>query len=359
MKKPIGSQIMKPPASIQDTAAAFPEEAPRVLRDSSSRGALNMIQRSSFLMGLAVLSLLMGIRAPLQASEPSEGLKPEKLNVGFLQSAFLGVNQLDAEAAFKTFARTIGVSYGYDIDVTVRIVEHVGELESLPSGEKTDLIILDSWSYLEMDDAEWLEPVFVSSDRGRVASRYLLLTRHDRNLKTLTDLRGKSLNLLAASNAMLGIPWLQALLREQKLGSPEAFFGVVEYHTDPMPTVLQVFFGKKDAALVDAIKFELMAELNPQLNRLHAIQASEPLVNSIICLKRSGWASERFRQDMVQAMAELHLKPAGQQIITLFKFGRMVPFEQSHLDTVRGLRKTAAPLQHKTPGSPGSLGNMP
>ena len=48
--------------------------------------------------------------------------------------------------------------------------------------------------------------------------------------------------------------------------------------------------------------------------------------------------SEKAKADMAEILAELHLEPAGQQILTLFKVGPMVPFQESQLDTVRQLR---------------------
>ncbi|MBA3027786.1 MAG: phosphate/phosphite/phosphonate ABC transporter substrate-binding protein [Desulfobacteraceae bacterium] len=314
-----------------------------------------MISKVIWLILLVIPLLLQPFCNSAHASEASEPSKQEKLSIGILQNHFLGVNSLDAEAAFKIFARTVALTYGYQIDVTVRMFESTRELQSVPLVERIDLIVLDTWSYLKMKDEKWLEPVFVSSDGDQMACRYLLLTRRESKLNTLKDLRGKTLNLLASSNAMLGIPWLQGLMQEHELGMPEEFFGVMEYYTQPMPTVLPVFFGKKDAALIDATKFELMIELNPQLKSLQTIGSSEPLVNSVVCLKRSGWSSERFRQDLVQAMAELHLKPSGQQILALFKIGRMVPFEQSQLDTVIQLREMALSRKNKNPGAPGRL----
>ena len=309
-----------------------------------------MILKFGRLFRLTAFCLLLAIGMPLPAVAAPGEFKPATLKVVFTPRAFLGVNPVDVEAAFKVFAQTIGHSYGYNIQATVQKFESPRDFAATSSTGKPDLIIMDSWNYPEIDVAQWLEPLFVSSNRGEVANRYLLLAQRN-GAKKLTDLRGKSLNLLAAANANLGIHWLRALFQEQNLGLPETFFGELSYHNDPIRTVLPVFFGKKDAALVDAAKFKVMAELNPQLNGLQTLATSEPLVNGIICLKRSGWPSERFRQDVIQAMSELHLNPAGLQILTLFKVQRLVPFEPSHLDTLRQLREKME-SQLNGPGTP-------
>ncbi len=285
------------------------------------------------------LLLLLAAGMPISAAAAQVEMKPERLNVFFTDRAFLGVNPLDVEADFNVFVRTVRRTHGYQIQSTGQRIESVLDLEAIPDDDQPNLIILDSWSYLSMENTHWFEPLFVASDRGQVSNRYLLLARREDAIKKLIDLRGKSLNLFATAKASLGSYWLQALFQEQKLGRPEAFFGELAYHTDPMSAVLQVFFGKKDAALVDSSKFELMAEMNPQLSGLQTLAVSEPLVNAVICLKRSRWSSERFKQDLIQALTELHRDPPERQLLTLFKVQQLTPFEPKHLDTVRQLHE--------------------
>ncbi|TVQ96616.1 MAG: hypothetical protein EA399_15475 [Desulfovibrionales bacterium] len=286
-----------------------------------------------------LIAALLFASAPAPATATDQPLEPAQLNVGFIESAFYGIHRLDAEAAFKTFARIVGRNMGYDVTVTMRTFESARELAVMPPEMQPDMVILESWNYLEMGNPDWLEPLFASSDQGRVAHPYLLVTRHDGEDTTLENLRGASLNLFFAANAEPGRFWLEHLLREAGLGTPGEFFNPLELHTDPMLTVLPVFFGKKDAAVIDATKFELLAELNPQLGRLKILASSEPLVSGITCLRRTGWTSERFRQDIVQAMADLHLQPAGQQILTLFRMDQMVPFVPEYLDSMRRLHE--------------------
>lgn len=308
----------------------------------------------SFVCMAVLLPVLSGV---LHASEGSQTIMPNTMTIGFLQSAVSGVNLSDAEAAMKVFGQTLGKSYGYDMHVSMHTFKHARDIISGPFAGKIDLFLIDSWSYLEVEQAQWIEPVFVSSEQGEVANRYLLLTHGKGGLDSLTDLRGKSLNLLTASNAMLGIPWLRVLLLEQRLGRPEDFFSQVRYQSDPMPTILQVFFGKKDAALIDAARFQLMTELNPQLNRLKTIETSEPFVNYVLCLKRSGWSPKHIKTDIIEVVNKLHLNPKAQQVFTLFKFERLVPFEYHQLDTVRQLRRRIAAGENHSPAPPDGASN--
>ncbi len=268
-----------------------------------------------------------------------------------MQNVFREVNLLDAEAAMKVLAQTLGKINGYDVEVNVFTFRYARDILSGPHAGNIDLMILDSWSYVEIEQADWIEPLFVSEEEGQMESRYFLLTNGKKDLDSLSDLNGKSLNLLTAANAMLGPPWLQTLLLEKRLGKPEDFFRQINYQSDSMRTILPVFFGKVDAALIDSIRYELMAELNPQLNNMKVIEKSEPFVSYILCSKRSGWALPRLKQDIIRVASNLHIEPKAQQVFTLFKFGRLVPYEPHQLDTVRQLHQRAIKLEKQTTGA--------
>jgi ABC-type phosphate/phosphonate transport system substrate-binding protein len=123
------------------------------------------------------------------------------------------------------------------------------------------------------------------------------------------------------------------------LGSLERFFGRVDVVGKPSSAVLPVFFGNKHACLVDKLGLEIMKELNPQVGtKLQVVAASEPYADNVLCLSKDGWASETHKQNTIRALAELHLEPAGQQILTLFKVVKLAPFQEQHMDTVKKLR---------------------
>ncbi len=287
------------------------------------------------------------------ADETSRPLVKTKMKIAFLQSFFADVNRLDAEAAMKVFARTMGEFYGYDADIAVQSFQNAKDILTAPDAGNIEILLLDSWSYLEVEQAKWIEPVFVSSEQEQVVNRYYLLTNGNNKINNLSELRGKRLNLLTAANAMIGLPWLKILLIERGLGTPDEFFNQVTQQSDPMRTILQVFFGKADAALVDEMRFQLMMELNPQLKRLKIIETSEPFPNIIFCIKRSGWSPPRMKKDIINTGNELHLEPKARQVFTLFKFGRLTPFEPSHLDTVRRLRQKAIAAETQRAAAPG------
>ncbi len=294
-----------------------------------------MINRQKWIAGIALLLLLLGGETSHSAKDSTVALKPAQLTVAFTESAFRGIKREDAEIAFKAFTKKIGINGGYDILVAVKTFKNVDEIKNLPVKERPELIILDSPTFLDMGKTPWIDPVFVTSQQGQVAKSYLLLTHQESKLRTLSDLRGKSLNLCATNNAKLGDYWLNSLLKENKLGSPAEFFTKVDLHNKPMPALLPVFFNKTDAALIDTLKFKLMTELNPQLNKMHIVIASEPLVESVICASDSEWSSKKFKMEVLKQMIDLHRSLSGQQILTLFKVDQIVPYESVYLNSIR------------------------
>jgi ABC-type phosphate/phosphonate transport system substrate-binding protein len=281
------------------------------------------------------LLLALAVFHPALAAE----LRPIDLRVGFTKSCFLGVNRNDAEASFKAFLATVGRQREYDVHSAVRIFEDTPSFEAAINRREIHLAIVDSWQYVSMDIQKAMDPYFVPVAKDNVGRNYMVLTRQGSGLNTMEDLRGKEIAQLEMGSATMGQPWLETLLMMNGLGVLERFFGKIDVVGKPSSAVLPVFFGKKHACLVDKVGLDIMTELNPQLgSKLQAIATSEPYADNVLCLSKDGWTSETYKQDTIRALAELHLEPAGQQILTLFKVAKLAPFQDQHLNTVKKLR---------------------
>lgn len=277
--------------------------------------------------------------APTQADEPSGTLEPVELRIGFTQSCFTGVNQNDAEAAFKVFILTVGRKYGYEIYSKTTIFNDDAQFEKAIKDKSVNLVIVDSWKFLEMNVSKYVKPAYITSDQGRIGNKYLLLSRRGGYVNSLADLRGRQMLRFEAANAGAGIFWFESLLESKNLGAANSFLSGVETVTKPSAAILPVFFGKKDACLVTQSSFEVMRELNPQLGKeLQEIASSDRLADVIVGLSHDDWTSEKGKADLVKALGELHQEPAGQQILSLFKINQLIPFEEFHLESVQNLR---------------------
>ena len=293
---------------------------------------------------------------PLPTSAQGEASLPRLvLHVGYTRSSLRAMNVSDTAAAFRVFAQTVGRRRGYEVDPDARIFESAADCESEIKKGGINIAILDTWDYLGMDIHQAMEPEFVHVDQGEVSKEYLLLTRRGSGLLDLADLRGKDLLVLEGKGGNLSRAWLDTLLMARHLGTKESFFGKMVTAARPAAAVLPVFFGAKPACLVDRAAFQIMSELNPQVGSNLAIAAvSDKYLENVTCLSRAGWPSERARQDVIRAMAELHLEPNGRQILELFKLNKLVPFKDEYLETARKLRAVSDTLMKEKPAKTSS-----
>lgn len=276
------------------------------------------------------------------------------LHVGFTRSSFRNVNASDATAAFRVFAQTVARKRGYRLEADTQLFDSSSACEAEIQKGAINLAILDAWDYLGMDIHQVMEPVFVHQEQGSVFKNYLLLTRRNSGLSALTDLRGKNIMVLEGKGGDVSRAWLGRLLLAKHLETPTNFFGNLERVTKPAAAVLPVFFGTQPACLVDRASFQIMSELNPQVgSNLVILAESDPYLESITCISRSGWPSEQARKDLIKAIAEFHLEPNGRQILELFKVDQMAPFKNEYLDTARNLQRDISMLTGALAGTNG------
>lgn len=296
-----------------------------------------IVQWSRALAGaLAVAAAAAG--ADAQAAEEKRALEHAPMHVGFTRSAFRNVKTTDAEAAFVVFAQTVGRQRGYILDISTRLFDDVADLRAETLKGSLSLVVLDSWEYVALDvDAE-MEAAMVHLDQGVILKEHLLLVRRDSGIERLDQLRGKAIAVMSTQRTGIPMAWLESLLLEGSFGAIDCFFASLEVVSKPTAAVLPVFFGNKAACIVDRKAFELMVELNPQVGaQLTSIAVSEPYLNSVTLVTRTGYDSERVRQDVFKSLEELHMDAAGRQILTLFKVDQLMPFKDEYMDSVRAL----------------------
>jgi ABC-type phosphate/phosphonate transport system substrate-binding protein len=290
----------------------------------------------------ALLSCLLGVASPAQSPG---ALEPIDLHIAFTRSSFLGVNELDAKAAFTVFATRMGEKRGYDITPRVRIFDDVSELAAAIRRNALDLIIIDSWDYLTHAPFTNAPVEFSAVEQGVVHEPYVLLAKRDSGVSGMSDLKDKHVIVLDSCNANTCRYWLQAEFMALGAADPDAFARRVEHSHRVSQAILPVFFGQADACAVDQSGLAIMSEMNPQVGkRLAVVAESAPFLDTICCVRLAGWEEARHRPDLLDAMREITDDPAGRQILTLFKFDGMVPFKEEHLDTMRALRERHAAL---------------
>lgn len=273
---------------------------------------------------------------------------PFVFHVAIAQVCFLGVNRNDAIAAYKAFLETRGRLRGETYIADPQVFDETPGLEAAIQQQPIHMAVMEAWQFLTMDVHRQMKPFFTVMVNGRVGRKYMVLTRRDSGLGTLRSLRGKSIIQTGTARANVGKCWLDTLLLSEGLEAQEKFFDSVEVVDKPTAALLPVFFGKRPACVVDEPSFQVMNELNPQLGqRLQTVAVSDAFADVVICFREDGWRSEQDKTDTIKSLNELHVDPVGQQICTLFKIDRVVPFQEAQLETTRKLRTTHASLQQE------------
>ena len=268
--------------------------------------------------------------------------------VGLSSACFRNVNRNDVVAAYRVFVEATGRRYGNVFRAETEVFDDASSFELALSQQPKHLAVIEAWQYLTMDVNRLLQPLYGVVERGKAGRKYVVLARRDSGIHSLADLREKKILELKHAHTSVGTVWLNSLLRAANLERAENFFAAVDVVEKPIAAVLPVFFGKYSACLVDESAFEIMKELNPQVGQtLQVVAESEPFADVVVCVAIRGWESEKLRADTIKSLGELHLQPTGQQILTLFKIDRMVPFEESQLDTIRKLRAGSESLTNK------------
>lgn len=320
------SSGLRLPAADLPVATGSPAGFPPVARP---------VRRGACWVGSALIALAcLGAEAS-QTAAPKEVLVS---HVGMTPRAFEGTSENDTKAAYRALNIELGRKYGEPYDAEIRVFNSLSEYRDSIRAGKTTFILINSWDFLRMDIADAVDLEFVPTSDGEAGHRWLLLVRRDRGFKVAGDLQEKKVAMLQTPMATLGGPWIETLLLEFGFASTEQFFGAMTVVNKPSAAVLPVFFGRLDACIVDEPAFKLMVEMNPQIGQtLEPIAQSEALVSGLIAFNKIGWKPERLRPRMTESLRNLHLEPAGRQVLTLFKCERLLPFESAQLETVKRL----------------------
>ncbi len=181
------------------------------------------------------------------------------------------------------------------MDISISIYKNADEIASLPEGKRPHIALLGSWSFLQLEKEGWLTPITIASiGNAKACDTLKILVSKNSKVNTIEDLRGKNINVLFMPQTQIIFPWLHSLLRERSLGTPESFFKSINIRNLALQAVLPVFFGKEDAGavVISSEKFKLMAERNPQLNKMCTITVSKPLVCGITTFNNQKWNND-------------------------------------------------------------------
>jgi ABC-type phosphate/phosphonate transport system substrate-binding protein len=295
----------------------------------------------------ALLSLSpAAMTEPASASQEAEGPAPpgeDVINIGYSSAVFAGVSKADALAAMKVWLNAVAQRRGIGSPINTTVYEDTETMAKALEAKKIDILVVLSGEYLRLKTGHDMTPTFLPVHSGLVQDKSLLLVRRDSGVTDIGQLKGKNIMIQKGCGVGLGEVWLNSLLLER--GYPQAtdFFAEAVTSGKTSATVLRVFFGQSDAALISSMDFQALVELNPQLGQqLVALEVSQAFVPSVICVRDD---YEVHRDSLLRGMEELHLEPKGQQVLMLFKVDKLVHFEDQYFDTARDILRNYESLK--------------
>lgn len=202
-----------------------------------------------------------------------------------------------------------------------------------------DVMYLSPIEYLKLKKKFDLEPVLISEIDNNYGDIYYLITNNSENIKSISDLKNSTINILSNADEQHPTIWLDKLLRENKLPVKNKFFKQINLDYKTNNVVLPVYFKKANAAIVTKSGFELICELNPNIKKeIQILNKSNPMMRAIFCFDGRNKDAERkkFLSDYLQ---KLHNNNHGKQILNLYMVKRIIPYKAEYIESILDLYK--------------------
>lgn len=301
---------------------------------------------------LILLAFFINLKVTFcQQNEQSQSSGQPMLQVGYSIHIFQDVNIKDAEAVTKILAEIIVKKKTLDFPSETYIFEDVSKIKAALNSDRLDVIALTALEYLEICDQAPLEAAFVPEANNQVYDSFLFIVHGESGSKKLHDLKGKRLNLSVAMMYGSLRLWLDTILMREGLPPSEKFFSSINVVNKSSQALLPVFFRQADVCLITKNAFEIMVSLNPQLGQELTILAESPsFVKAIIGINKNQ-KTEDYKKLIEESLAELHQESNGQQLLSIFRMDKLVPFKTEYLKSINELLREHHQLKRKMKGN--------
>ncbi len=286
------------------------------------------------LLTLTLVIVLFG-PVPFVFADQWAGL-PTTLRVGFSARVFPDVDQRDAQVAMELWTRELARGMGIKTTPRTTIYKNPDDLLEAVKRRELTVVTLPAIEYLEIRDRAPLTPIIVASSNAGTARQYALIAGRSSGIRSLSDLRGKTILIPSSSKNEASHIWLHVLLMKEVKQDRTLFFHKVLESSAASKSILKVFFHQADAAIVSRGALETSTELNPQIGReLAVIAESKPLHGDITCVPTM--VSEKLKRAIMNSALHLHETTTGKQIFTLFQIDKVIPFNAAYLSGLEEL----------------------
>ena len=264
-----------------------------------------------------------------------DGENKTPFRIGFSKLFFSNINENDAKASIRAWAKVVADEYDIDADPSAQIFSNLLDIRRALTNGQIDAIGLEFEEYLDISSNFETEHWFLTRTSGKLYEEYVLLAPVNGKIKQCKDLIGNNLILHNSFRTSLALYWLKTILKDIDSG-----YNGFEPNVDITKTekiskaVLSVFFEKADACIVTSSGYSTMIELNPQIGKkLRIINKSAPLIPAILCFRKNFDSPQK--EKILAAFRELHTNIAGQQLLTIFQAEALAEVERKELSTTK------------------------
>jgi ABC-type phosphate/phosphonate transport system substrate-binding protein len=259
-----------------------------------------------------------------------------ELRVGFTAGVFPDVDQRDAQAAVQLWTRQLAAGMGITSGARAIFFTRTEDMVTAVNRGELSIVTMPALDYLRFRNAAAMSPAIVSQSILGDKRRLILVTRRDSGIKTVKNLRGKSLLLPSRKMNSASHIWIDVLLHREGLPDSMKHFKSVKESSSASQSLMSVFFKQSDAAIIIRGAFETSSTLNPQLaSQLTIIAESGALLGDVTCIPNS--VSADLRRSIENAAYRLHENTIGKQLCTLFQIDRTIPFQSAYLSGLEEL----------------------
>ena len=203
--------------------------------------------------------------------------------------------------------------------------------------EEVDLFAMLGSEYLMLKDRNALVPAFSIEVDSGVGFEYVIIVNKKSNIKSINDIKGKRVGISANHKISPTYIWFESLFRPDERRDFKANFSELKLNRNSKQLLFSTFFGNLDVCVTSIDRFELMNELNPQVKeQLQVFTSSPRLLTGLLCFNKNiiGTPKEEKLRIMLN---EIHKSKYGKQLLELFSIGRLIPFSEEHIESLKKL----------------------
>ncbi|OAI17849.1 hypothetical protein A1359_05605 [Methylomonas lenta] len=272
---------------------------------------------------LKTFALLLAIEVfPVAADDQPLAVSPQRFLMGIYYPSIANlVTRADFQVAINVWLEEFSDPLQLSPSRAI-LFEDMDSLKQAFVAGELDFIMAPPLLLAKHIDRSLLADGFVGTASDGTEYGMVLITRRDAGVQTLAQMRGKVLML--PKNDILAATFLDMLsLKTYRQHFRQVF---KEIHTKKRESavVLALFFKQADVGLSNAEVFNLMIELNPQLQQSLAVLAKFPTKSPNYGYFHSDFPVH-VRQAITEKVKELNQQPRPQQVLQALRMVSLVP----------------------------------